>query len=205
MNPTLKFIVEKFNLDLSQPQPIQIPNIGRNELARIFSELDFKSGAEIGVDRGYFSEVICLTNPQLQLFSIDSWSTSSFEDAINTSAFMQKQYDIHHKSTINRLAKFNCRVIRKASLEAVEDFANNSLDFVYIDANHSFVNVADDIYRWEKKVKPGGIVSGHDYEHFPPSKDNHVKHVVDAYVKAFEISPYFELGQDKHHTWFWVK
>lgn len=205
MNPTLKFIVEKFNLDLSQPQPIQIPSIDRNDLAKIFSELDFKSGAEIGVDRGYFSEVICLANPNLHLFSIDSWSTSSFEDALNTSSFMQKQYDIHYKSTLNRLAKFNCQVVRKASLTAIEDFADNSLDFVYIDANHSFVNVADDIYRWEKKVKPGGIVAGHDYEHFPPSKDNHVKHVIDAYVKAFEISPYFELGQDKHHSWFWIK
>ncbi len=205
MNSNLEFIIKKFNLDLQQQQPIQIASIGRKELAKIFAELNFKTGAEIGVDRGLFSGDICLANPQLQLFSIDSWSASSFEDSVNTSAFMQNQYDRHYQSTVTRLAKFNCQVIRKASLEAIENFADNSLDFVYIDANHSFVNVADDIYRWEKKVKPGGIVAGHDYEHFPPSKDNHVKHVIDAYVKAFEISPYFELGQDKHHSWFWIK
>lgn len=204
MNPTLNYITQKFNLNLYQPQPIILESIGRNDLAKLFTELDFNKGAEIGVDRGAYSEVLCKLNPQLQLFSIDVWSISSKEDP-NTTEARQKQYDEHYEDAKRRLAKYNCKILRQKSLEAVQNFKDNSLDFVYIDSNHSFVEVAGDIYSWEKKVKIGGIVSGHDYQHFPPAKDNHVKHVVDAFTQAFEIPTYFELGVDKYHSWFWVK
>jgi hypothetical protein len=202
---TLQHIVDKFHLDLSQSQSIQISNIGRTGLASLFSELKFKTGAEVGVDRGAFSEILCQSNPELKLYSIDSWSTFSFEDPLNSSPGMQDQFDRHYKSAKRKLSKYNCTIIKKESLDAVQDFSDNSLDFVYIDSNHSFINIAQDLYRWEKKVRVGGIVAGHDYRHFTPSKDNHVKHIVDAFTQAFEISPYFELGQDRYHSWFWVK
>lgn len=205
MNTTLGRVVKKFNINLNQTQPIKIEGIGRNGLAKLFAELSFRVGVEIGVDRGAFSEILCQSNPQLQLFSVDAWSTSTFEDPLNTSQTMQKQFEDHYQDAKRRLTNYNCKIIRKKPLAAIKDFADNSLDFVYIDANHNFVEVASDLYHWEKKVKPGGIISGHDYFHFPPTKDNHVKHVVDAYIRAFEISPYFELGRDRYHSWFWVK
>ncbi len=118
---------------------------------------------------------------------------------------MQKQFEAHFQDAKHKLSKYNCQIIRKESLSAVNDFEDESLDFVYIDANHHFINIAADLYQWQKKVKPGGIMSGHDYMHFPPERDNHVKHVVDAYAQAFEIKTYFELGQDKYPSWFWVK
>ena len=204
MNKALEYIIEKYDLQLSE-SPVKISAIGRNDLAKLFAELGFKTGAEIGVDRGAFSEILCQSNPNLQLYSIDSWSTSPFEDQLNTSEKMQKQFEIHFQDAKRRLSKYNCKIIRKESLSAVNDFEDESLDFVYIDANHHFINIASDLFRWQKKVKPGGIMSGHDYMHFSPERDNHVKHVVDAYVQAFEIKTYFELGQDKYPSWFWVK
>jgi len=205
MNTALDYIVKKFNLDLAKALPIQIPGIGRNGLAELFFELGFTQGAEIGVDRGAFSEMLCKLNPKLHLTSIDSWSTHSFEDPHNSSSTMQVQFENHYQSAVRRLSRYNCDIVRKESLTAVKKIADNSLDFVYIDANHNFAKIANDLYEWQKKVRPGGIISGHDYLHFPPSKDNHVKDVVDAFVKAFEINPSFELGQDRYHSWFWVK
>lgn len=205
MNATLKYILTKFDINPSQAQPIQIPSIGRSGLAQLFAELGYLNGAEIGVDRGLFSEVLCRANPNLKLYSIDPWSTSAFEDPRNSSSAMQKQYEDHYQSALRRLSSYNCEVIRNKSLSALKKFPDNSLDFVYIDANHNFVNIAEDLYRWATKVRPGGIISGHDYQHFPLEKDNHVKHVVDAYVAAFEINPYFELGIDRYHSWFFVK
>lgn len=205
MTDTLNYILKKFDLDPSGSQPIQINSIGRNGLAKLFAELKFTNGVEVGVDRGAFSQILCRYNPKLHLVGIDSWSTKSFEDPLNTTKKMQKQFDEHYHDAVRRLSVYNCKVIRKESLDAVTDFADNSLDFVYIDANHNFINIAADIYRWACKVRTGGIVSGHDYRHFPPEKDNHVKHIVDAYTHAFEINSYFELGQDKYHSWFWVK
>ncbi len=48
-------------------------------------------------------------------------------------------------------------------MDALEDFEDNSLDFVYIDGDHNFKHISEDIYEWTKKVRSGGIVSGHDY------------------------------------------
>ena len=48
-------------------------------------------------------------------------------------------------------------------MDAVVDVADESLDFVFIDADHKYVSVCEDIREWSKKVRIGGIVSGHDY------------------------------------------
>ena len=49
------------------------------------------------------------------------------------------------------------------SLEAAETTQDESLDFVYIDADHSYKSCMLDIIAWESKVRHGGIISGHDY------------------------------------------
>jgi predicted O-methyltransferase YrrM len=46
---------------------------------------------------------------------------------------------------------------------AAEQFADNSVDFVFIDADHTYESVKKDIVSWLPKVKPSGIISGHDY------------------------------------------
>ena len=53
--------------------------------------------------------------------------------------------------------------IRKTSVEAAKDFADESLDAVYIDAEHDEENVRADIRAWRPKIKRGGILSGHDW------------------------------------------
>src|SRR3990167_850063 len=53
--------------------------------------------------------------------------------------------------------------IRKSSVEAAKDFTDGSLDAVYIDAAHDEDSVREDIKTWRPKIKPGGILSGHDY------------------------------------------
>lgn len=204
MNQTLQYIVNKFNLNISGPQPIQITTVGRFGLAQVFGQLGFKEGAEVGVDRGYYSEILCQENPLLHLTCIDAWNIKTYQP-LSKEESDQERVEGHYKDAIKRLSAYNCDIKRQRSLEAVNGFRNNSLDFVYIDANHNFASIACDLFYWEKKVKRGGIIAGHDYQHYALSKDNHVKHVVDAYISAFEISPYFELGQDKHHSWFWVK
>jgi len=53
--------------------------------------------------------------------------------------------------------------IKLPSLEAVKLYDDHSLDFVFIDAAHDYDNVRKDILAWKPKVKPGGILAGHDY------------------------------------------
>lgn len=54
--------------------------------------------------------------------------------------------------------------IRLPSAEAAKTYADNSLDFVFIDADHEYESVKEDIEAWLPKVKIGGTLAGHDYE-----------------------------------------
>ena len=53
--------------------------------------------------------------------------------------------------------------IKKTSIEATKDFENGSLDAVYIDAEHDEASVREDIQAWRPKIKPGGLLCGHDF------------------------------------------
>lgn len=55
------------------------------------------------------------------------------------------------------------RYIKSGSDAAASQFADKSVDFVFIDANHEYQFVKDDINAWLPKIKPGGIIAGHDY------------------------------------------
>jgi len=86
-------------------------------------------------------------------------------------------------------------------MEAVEDFKDESLDFVYIDGHHGFRYVAEDLCEWTQKVKKGGIVSGHDYAlNKKGARDPYVlqvKYVLHAFVEAFGVRNFYVLGR-KH-------
>ena len=43
------------------------------------------------------------------------------------------------------------------------DFADQSLDWVYIDTDHSYETTIRELCLYASKVKVGGIISGHDY------------------------------------------
>lgn len=211
---TFDYIVKKYNLKVGRLDHIvEIPNMGRVQLAELFTELNFKKGVELGVDAGKYSEILCRANPDLHLYSIDPWKNSAYEPEVPEKTNYNKVYlNRRYQEAKKRLAPYNGTIIRKTSLNALKDFKDGSLDFVYIDGNHNFVNVANDIHWWNKKVKVGGIISGHDFAYFPSSRRNHVKHVVLSYTKAYGIKPVFVVGasqeegiRDKLRSWFWVK
>jgi hypothetical protein len=96
-------------------------------------------------------------------------------------------------------------------MDALKDFEDDSLDFVYIDSNHDFINLAMDVQYWLRKVRKGGILSGHDYCYYSYRKFNHVKRCLIAYARCYRMIPLFgtlegkELKRDKYRSWFYVK
>jgi hypothetical protein len=214
MVDTFQYIVNKYNVDVGRQYIVDIPNMGRDDMAELFAELGFDKGAEIGVEKGLYSEVLCKANPNLHLSCVDPWHISAYEPGIERVDYVQEKYDQRYKETVDRLAPYNCTIIRKKSLDAVKEFEDNSLDFVYIDANHDFVNFTNDLHCWKKKVRSGGIVSGHDYADYAYSKFNHVKRALQAYARCYGMVPLFIVGglaieegmtRDKFRSWFWVK
>jgi hypothetical protein len=172
---TYEYVLTKYNISPGSQYFIEIPNMGRNELASLFNELQFTKGVEIGVDRGEYSQILCEANKNLHLTSIDSYSTDTYDPGISAVSDAQKYLDSIYEEATNRLKPYTCTILRKQSMDALADFADESLDFVYIDGNHDFVHVTNDIHYWLKKIRVGGILAGHDYARFPFRKHNHVK------------------------------
>lgn len=172
----------------------------RDDLAKLFFELGYTVGAEIGVFRGDYSEILLSENRNLLLYCIDPWEP--FED--NRSA---RNLEKHFGVTKERLAKFNARIVRKTSAEALNDFQDELLDFVYIDAIHDYKNTYHDIAKWSRKVRVGGIVSGHDYA---PSDRKRGKiygviPAVDNYVKENNINLFITKEVDSNPSFYWMK
>ncbi len=192
--------------------PFHVPDCSRNELPKFLKEQRFNVGAEIGVYVGEFTERFL--KEDLKMYAIDPWCAYS---GSGRTFQVQQTQDTVFKQAYDRLLPFgNCTIVKKTAMDALVDFPDGSLDFVYIDGNHDFSHVAEDLYEWEKKVRRGGIVSGHDYYHTPSFARNvicHVGPIVDAYVEIFDIKNFYTFGgnpvdrhdYDRYLSWMWFK
>lgn len=207
---TLEYIKNKFSLDYKQPSPIEIPNSGRKTLALMLAELGFNTGVEVGTWRGQFAEILLKANPALQLYCVDPWKTYGGYTDFKS----QDSLDWSYQRARKRLAPYNCSLMRMPSLEGMDHFAEGSVDFVYIDGNHDFPNVVQDIHGWLPKVRVGGILAGHDYRRCINQHNMHVYEAVNGYTASYHIEPWFVLGRkdriegelrEGHRSFMWVK
>jgi hypothetical protein len=133
------------------------------------------AGAELGAHAGKFTEQMLAAFPKLTLYAVDTWAVTPGYESYDFPTILM------HFS--KRTAKYADRliVLPTDTVDAARNVADASLDFVFIDADHSYEGVARDIDAWRSKVKPGGILCGHDYYHprFPG-----VARAVDERVKA---------------------
>lgn len=194
-----------------QGAPARIPDCSRDGLPQFFKEMGYEVGAEIGAHKGEFTEKFCVEG--FKMYAIDPWIGFSGQGRDQQVQFVQDGY---YEEAKRRLIPFEtCVIVRKTSMEALGDFKDRSLDFVYIDGDHNFRHAAEDIYEWTKKVRVGGAVSGHDYfdtPHFARNIVCNVKAVVDAYTKAFDITNWFIFKpdnssdpNDKYHSWMFFR
>ena len=217
---TLELIRQRFNANFEQALPIKLNMDRMSGLPKLFWKLGFRVGAEIGTSTGRYARVLCRTNPKMKLYCIDPWTAyGDYVEANNLTG--QVMLDNCLIKAKERLANCNCEFIKAYSMDAVKNFTDNSLDFVYIDANHTFEFALNDIVEWSKKVKVGGIISGHDYWN---SGDVHTRHLhiknptplekiklcqvkdaVNAWTKTNQINPWFVTGLDDCSSFLWVK
>lgn len=196
--------------DPGVPSPVELPGADRRTLAEVFAALGHTRGAEIGVEEGKYSEVLLRTIPGLHLTCVDPWLVyPEYRSRLD-----QEQVDGLRASCLRRLSPWaNVRFIELRSVEAARLVDDGSLDFVYIDANHSLEHVVADIAAWSPKVRKGGIVSGHDWIRMRShlAEQIHVQAAVEAWTKCYRIEPWFVLGlksekrPERARSWFWVK
>lgn len=135
----------------------------------MINKLDLKAGVEIGVDLGLFSKHILEKTKIEKYYCVDLWMDDFGSD------FKPGYYDKDGSKRFNQayelLKPYGDRVVmmRMASVEASKKTEDNSLDFCYIDGDHSLFGVALDLLMWVPKVKVGGIIGLHDFKDGPKS------------------------------------
>lgn len=190
---------------------VEIPDVGRDDFAIFLSENGYKIGAEIGVNFGEYGVTLCKAG--LKMYGVDCWENYEGYKRVG-------HYKSQKDEAVKNLKDLDYTIIHKYSMDALKDFKDNSLDFVYIDSNHTLPYVVADIFGWERKVRKGGIISGHDYAVIygfgersePKIYDGvHVKTGVNACIEAMRIPKLYVLGKkdskkrDKWRSWFFIK
>lgn len=161
-------------------------------------------GCEIGVQRGHFSAIILENANPNQLHLIDPWRFSEIAEYSADGANVQQvEQDKIHRGVVKRFKSeiSTQKVIlhRKTSAEALSDFEDGSLDFVYVDGMHHYEAVLNDLVGYAAKLKPGGLLLGHDYS------ENYHSHrmgfgVVGA-VTSFLNRTNYKIILLTHETW----
>jgi hypothetical protein len=166
-------------------------SVGRNLLAELFAELGYTKGAEIGVDRAYYSVVMLEKNPSLSLVLVDAWQGQRGGE--------------HCLDAYKRLAPYRevgrVDIQRDKSLIVAKTVPPDSLDFVYIDSQRDFNAVMMDLIEWGRKVRPGGMISGRGYCHL---FETGVVRAVDAYTEAHYIRDFY-ITRDIEPNYFFIK
>lgn len=110
--------------------------------------------AEIGVNEGDFSQQILSVCAPQKLVLIDVWASKRYHGGLFEKVKNRFAAEIKN-GTIE--------IIRDLSFGAIASCENHFFDWVYLDTDHSYATTHRELELLRLKMKPGGIIAGHDY------------------------------------------
>jgi hypothetical protein len=122
-------------------------------------------GLEVGACRGENGSKFLEECPNIvHLDLIDPYTAYSDVNGTSSQETLDKSKEISHKN----LAAFGdrARIHVTTSQEFAKQISEKTYDYIFIDGNHSYPFVKDDLFAFYPKMKSGGIFAGHDY-HLP--------------------------------------
>jgi hypothetical protein len=194
----------------------------RNEFGEFLTSKNLiNKGVEVGSFKGEFARTI-LEKWQGTLYMVDAWYELEDYNDMSNIGLNQDAY-LEAMRSINEF-RDRAYMLRCLSKQAVDLFPDESLDFVYIDANHEYSYVVEDIKLWYPKVKKGGIVAGHDYldidwyddEYSEKDKNKYMWGDGQHFIGVFGVNPAvdefcrennieFSLTEEFSRTWYFEK
>lgn len=151
-------------------------------------------GAEIGVWEGENAEGLFETLDIEKLYLVDPYV--GYIDQTQGKGLVIRDFEGAKEETKARIGDNPAIFIYEKSEDAVRQ-VKEKLDFVYVDAAHTFDNILQDIEVWYPKVKKGGILSGHDFN--VPD----VSRAVIEFCSNRKIK--FSTQPNNEHEWWFIK
>jgi predicted O-methyltransferase YrrM len=129
-------------------------------------------GAELGIASGTNLTYLLKNNPNLNMTAVDSYLPFPRHNA--------RHQDILYQTAKDRVSKYSDRVVilKTTTTQASAQLLPGSLDFIFIDADHSFEAVLEDLQNWYDIVKTGGWLLGHDWCPGEPGVQRAVEHFI---------------------------
>lgn len=186
------------------PWAYDSPLKSRDELPRLLNERGLLGyAAEIGTHRGeYAAKFLSVWRGGL-LYCIDPWQDdlSEYGDLVGRDRLQD------YNAAVDTLWAFGGRAAIYVGTS--EDFSNHvsdsSLDFAYIDANHAESFVRQDIALWWPKIKPGGMLAGHDILKCGKEVDAGIQRAVREHCVKHGVDCWIIRGEegDPNFPWSW--
>jgi predicted O-methyltransferase YrrM len=110
--------------------------------------------AELGVNKGEFSELILSHTSPKKLHLIDIWGSERYNEQLMRQ--VQTKFATQIQGNI-------VEINRGLSTEVVSNFPDGYFDWIYIDTAHSYTVTKAELEMYAPKITPGGIIAGHDY------------------------------------------
>jgi predicted O-methyltransferase YrrM len=163
-------------------------------------------GVEVGVFRGVLSGYL-LRHGVSRLFMVDNWLPAGqqperYRDTRDYCSGLSVEEASANRAFAEGVAARSAgraTIIARPSLKAASLINDRSMDFVFIDADHSYAGVKADLAAWVPKVRPGGWICGHDYGNAMPEYDfSGVDRAVDEWASLWGVP----VETDDNFTWF---
>lgn len=200
-----KYVIKELELFEMEKRENQDFKFGghRAIFCNVINKFNLKTGVELGVWFGNHSQKILENTKVEKLYGVDPYLHD--DDHKYELSLSQPHLDKILEMVSEKLKPFKNRfqLIKQHSHKAV-DSVPNKVDFVFIDADHSYEFVKRDIQTWFHKVNKGGIIGGHDYGH---KSFKGVKHVVDEFFNSPNDDDNFsgyKINVEKYGVW-WVQ
>ena len=132
-------------------------------IADLIKDIPEPVGVEVGVLTGRNLFYLLNNVPDLTMVGVDPYVP--FDGGDTNSKYSKKILDDMYSSVKQKAEKHNCSILRMSSEVAVDYFKDNSIDFVFLDGNHKYDYVVQDINNWLPKIRKGGYLIGHDWQH----------------------------------------
>jgi glycosyltransferase involved in cell wall biosynthesis len=163
---------------------------------RILSSRELKVGVELGVAYAGHSNAILKNTGVSKLYGVDPYlHQDGYDDPMNMA---QDEFDCLYQYVLKRMSVHGQRfkLLRMSSIDASQNI-DGLLDFIYIDAVHTYDGVKNDLSAWFKKIRDGGVIGGHDYGHdnFPG-----VQKAIDEFFDRFD----WKINTEGEGVW-WVE
>lgn len=148
--------------EYGKPPPVNATTY-RETVARLAQECDPKTIVEIGVWAGGLSKKIQEYCPNARFIIIDPWEPYGWKDGSHYHD--KKEMEGIAQEVISWAKDYgNIEIMRARWADVLDDFEDNSIDFIHIDDDKEPGIVEREIQEWWNKVTVGGILSGDNFE-----------------------------------------